>query len=532
MVHKIRENLDRAEKLLRWGKVHEAQELVDTLSKMEGITPDIILSSKLIRGKISVKQGRFQDTQELAEEVLKECSHDRKTYYSVDALVLLAEASWRTGRLDEGLTYIREGEEILNEIGGEKKRETQQRKGELLYQKGIISSRKGQLDEALEFLTESLSFRKKIGNNPYGVGEALNSIGVTYFYMGLLEKALKVYLASLEIKKNLGNIQQLAIAYNNIGDLFFVQGELKSAEIYYQRSLKLFQDTGNKEHISNAIHNVGKLYHHQGEFDQALGHLEKALSIAEELGNNISISENLYHLIHVALDKNDPDLSQKYFQYLQQIVDTIDNPIVQQRFQVAEALILKSKERIRSKMKALELLGDIIRGERVNHELTIAAMLHSCDLLLFELRIYGEDEILLEVKEIAKQLLEIASEQAQHSLLAETYLLQSRLSMIELDIENAQELLSKAYSIAEKRGLSKLANTIAHEKDLLPKWEKIIDQHPDMKDTTELTQVDDLVQRMIHKKVPKSEREIKNYVLEAKELLEAWQKGRDQKRAF
>lgn len=531
MTQKKREDLSRAEKLLRKGKFQEAQEIVDTLFKIESITPDFLLSCKLLKARIYLKQGRFQDTQEIAEEVLKECLVDKKKYYSVDALIILAEASWRIGRLDKGSTYIREGEKILNEIGGEKKRETQQRKGELLYQKGILFSRKGQLDEALEFLKESLSFRRKMGNN-YGIGEALNSIGVTYFYMGLLEKALDVYLASLEIKKHLGNIQQLAIAYNNIGDLFFAQGELKSAEIYYQRSLNLFQETGNKEHISNAIHNVGKLYHHQGEFIQALEHLEKALAIAEELGNNLSISENLYHLINVALDKNDDDLSQKYFQYLQQIAETIDNPIVQQRFQVAQALILKSKERIRSKMKALELLEEIIRGDRVNHELTIAAMLHSCDLLLFELRIYGEEEVLLEINEIAKQLLEIASDQAQHSLLAETYLLQSRLAMIELDIEKAQELLAKAHLIAEKRGLSKLANTIAHEKDLLPKWENIINQQPDLKDTTELTQVDDLVRRMIHKKVPKSEREIKTYVLEAKELLEAWQKGRDQKRVI
>ncbi|UCG02700.1 MAG: tetratricopeptide repeat protein [Candidatus Heimdallarchaeota archaeon] len=479
------------------------------------------LLCSLLKGKIHVKRGQFQEAQEIVTQVLHESQQYEKPLYTVDALIALAEASWRVGRLNESLKYIKQGEIILNSIDRKKEKEKKWRKGELSYQKGIIFSRKGQLNEALEALKISLKSRMEMGDK-FGIGEALNSIGVTYFYMGKLNRALDSYLNSLKVKEDLGNIQQLAIAYNNIGDLFHTQGELNKAKHYYQQSLTLFEETGNKEHISNAIHNMGKFYHQTGAFNIALEYFEKALGIAKELGNQLTISENLYHLILVSIENNDLDQARDHFQYIQTIAEQEDNPISHQRQLVGEALILKTENRLESKMKALELLGHVIEGEFVNHELNIAALLHSCDLLLFELQIFGDEKVLSEIKVIADQLLVIANQEALHSLIAETYLLQSRLAMIELDLKKAHQLLVKASFIAEKRGLSKLANTILHEMDLLPKWEKIIDQQPDLKEITELTQIEDLIKRMIRKKVPRSEKEIKNYVLEAKELLEAW----------
>jgi tetratricopeptide (TPR) repeat protein len=518
---KIKKDLARTEELLKKGEFNNALQLIEILSKKKELNEDERLVCRLLKGKILVKQGRFQETLEIVKQVLHESQQYEKPLYVVDALITLAEASWRVGRLNESLNYIEQGENTLNSVNREKEREKTRRRGELLYQKGIIFSRKGQLNKALKVLKRVLQSRMEMGDN-FGIGEALNSIGVTYFYMGKLDRALESYTNSLKVKEDLGNIQQLAIAYNNIGDLFHAQGELDKTKYYYQQSLTLFEETGNKEHISNATHNMGKFYHQTGAFETALEYFEKALGIAKELGNQLAMSENLYHLIQVSIDKNDLDLARGYCQYIQTIAKQKDNPIVNQRCLVGHALILKTENRLRSKKKALKLLGDVIEGEFVNHELNIAALLHSCDLLLFELQIFGEEKVLSEIKEIADQLLVIANQQALHSLFAETYLLQSRLAMIELDIAKAQQLLAKARFIAEKRGLTKLANTILHEMDLLPKWVKIIDQQPNLKEITELTQIEDLIKHMIRKRVPKSEKEIKTYVLEAKELLEAW----------
>ena len=131
-------------------------------------------------------------------------------------------------------------------------------------------------------------------------------------------------------------------------------------------------------------------------------------------------------------------------------------------------------------MKAEEILSTIVEEEVVDHSLTVTAMIHLCDLLLFELKMTGEVEILDEVKSLTKRLFEIAKEQSSHSLLAETYVLQSKLALLEMNIEKAQNLLNQALLTAEDKGLRTLAIKIYSEKTSLDtqieKWKHLAKQ--------------------------------------------------------
>jgi tetratricopeptide (TPR) repeat protein len=521
----IKEEIRRVEGMIEVGEFKDARTVLNSVKKMNEISENDRLRCVLLIGKTFVKQGRFNEAIEAAEEVLFECRQKSNNIIEIDALISLTEALWRVGQLDKSWSYLKQGEEILHSRSEIKEKEAKKREGELSYHKGIIHSRKGELDRAIKALQHSLKIRREFKNN-HGIGEALNSIGVVYYYKGMLNQALDVYMQSLKVKEELGNKQQLAIAFNNIGDLFHTQGELEKARTYYQKGLDLFEEIGNKEHIASGLHNIGKFYHLKGQFDSALDYYKKALGIVEELGNELTISENLYYIVQASVDKNDLDLANKHLEYLQKITDKVSNKVIKQRYLTSQALILKTSKRIRSKMKAAELYETVIEDELVNHELTVISMLHSCDLLLFELRSFGEEgeEALSEIKRIAQQLLEIANKQVLHSLLAETYLLKSRLAMIELDFVEAQKYIAQARFIAEERGLKKLANTIKYEMELLPKWEVVLDQKPNLRDITELSQVQDLVDRMIRKKVYRNKKEIKDYVIEAKDLLEEWER--------
>ncbi len=110
-------------------------------------------------------------------------------------------------------------------------------------------------------------------------------------------------------------------------------------------------------------------------------------------------------------------------------------------------------------------------------------------------------------------------------ILAETYLLQSRLLLLDLNLKQARDVLLHALKITQERDLQKLGNLITHEIQLLPKWENIIEQQPKVKEIAELTKIDELINRMIHRKVHRNEKEIKKYVIEAKDLLDLWEKA-------
>jgi hypothetical protein len=131
------------------------------------------------------------------------------------------------------------------------------------------------------------------------------------------------------------------------------------------------------------------------------------------------------------------------------------------------------------------------------------AMIHLCDLLVLELNATGEERVFEIVKDLTRRLLDITERQSSHSLLAETTLLQSKIALVELDVEQAREFLVKAYNIAEEKGLHLLAHKVAHEQDLLQsqlhKWESIIQQPPSRQEMIDVAQLDDLLERMIHK---------------------------------
>jgi tetratricopeptide (TPR) repeat protein len=511
----------KIELLLTEGRFTKSSEALLTLEKLNNIGSIDKVKLRLLRVKLLIKQGRFAKAIPLIKNVIN--TNEKRTYPLIEirSRLLLAEAFWRTGRLDESLLQINQCELDLDLIPNGKATEYTLLLGEVAYNKGVIYSRKGELDSALSNLEKALEIRQEFQDN-YGIGEALNSIGVVHYYKGHLAKSLGSYKQSLDFKEKVNNIQQLAIAFNNIGDVYHIQGELKKAKYYYSKGLTLFEETGNKEHISAGLHNLGKVYYQTGETAESLKYFENAMKLYEGLDNKLGISENLYQLIQVSLDISNLEQSQRYLDYLASIAKQMNNKVVKQRYNISQALLLKSTKRIRYKMKAMEYLNSIIEDELVNSELTTTAMLHSADLLLYELKLYGEEGILRELKEIAQQLLKLAETQNLHSLLAETYLLQSRLSVIELDIKNARHLLYQAKDIADERDLRKLSELIAYELTLIPSWESIKAKKPKLKEITDLLDMEDLISRMIRRKVFRNKKEMEAYVREAKSLFKSW----------
>jgi tetratricopeptide (TPR) repeat protein len=521
MNEELKNELAKIELLLARGKFSKVSEALLSVEKKNNLSVYEKAKVRLLQTKLNIKQGKFGVSITDIENIIK--NNDKVNYPQIElrARLLLAEAFWRTGRLDESLLQINQCELDIDLVPDEHTTEHTLLLGEIAYHKGVIYSRKGELENALSNLQTALSIRQELKDD-YGIGEALNSIGVVYYYKGYLVKSLEQYKRSLEFKEKINNIQQLAIAFNNIGDVYHTQGELKEAKSYYSKSLALFEETGNKEHISAGLHNLGKLYYHTGNTEVSLDYFERAMTLYEELENKLGISENLYQLIQVSLDIPNLQQSQQFLDYLASIAHQVNNKVIKQRYIVSQALLLKSTNRIRYKMKAMELLNSIIQDDLVNSELTTTAMLHIADLLLYELKLYGEEGILSELKEITQQLLQIAETQKLHSLLAETYLLQSRLSVIGLDLRNARNILYQAKDIADERDLFKLSDLITYELELLPSWESIKAKPPNIKEITNILDMEDLINRMIRRKVFRNKKEMEAYVREAKSLFKTW----------
>ncbi|MFX0091664.1 MAG: tetratricopeptide repeat protein [Candidatus Hodarchaeota archaeon] len=405
---------------------------------------------------------------------------------------------WQKGDLDEALEYYQQSLALRKEL------DIKQDIAVSLNNLGLIYQQRGNLDQALDYFEQSLTLKQEIGTEQE-IAASFTNIAVVFQHKGDLEKALKYYHQSLAIFENIGYKQHIAASLNNLGMIYRQKGDLDQALNFFQKSLAITEKTGNKGDIARGITNLGIIYHQKGNLEQALEYFERSLILFKEIGNKLHLSDILFQLVSVAIDKNSLDQAKGYLQHLQQLRAQEENRILSQRARIAEALLLKTSTRARSRGKAEELLEEIIEEEIMEHELTLVALLNLSELFLVELRITNDPEVLREMQVLVTRLLDIAKQQHSHWLLAETYLLQAKLALLELDLQETRRLLTQAQVLADEKGLHKLAMKISSEHDSLldqiTQWESSLEQQTSLAELTEMTDLDEQIARMLRQRM-------------------------------
>jgi len=405
---------------------------------------------------------------------------------------------WAKGDLDRAIEeYLRSL--VISEDIGDKRH-----MASALNNLGNVYSMKGRLDEALEVYKRGLALKTEL-DFKHDIGSSLANIGSVYQLKGELDTALDYYQRSLVISEEQGDKPNIALATLNSGDIHMVRGELNRAMEHFQRSLELYQELGLKQMVALSLGNIGEVYWKKGYVEQALGHYQQSLAIHEEMNNAPYAALVLLNLLWIVLEKGDSSSAEQYLKKLEQLNARTKNRVINQRYRVAKALWFKSSKRARHRLEAEKILEEVINEEVGDYTLTVTAMIHLCDLLLAELKTSGEEELFGEIKELTERLLEISKKQSSHSLLAQTYLLQSKLALIELDIGRAKKLLEQASAIAEEQGLDLLVRLAAREHDALlshvMKWESIVEQKPSRQEMIDETHINVLLERMIQSTV-------------------------------
>ncbi|MFX1536813.1 MAG: tetratricopeptide repeat protein [Promethearchaeota archaeon] len=516
-------NLIRAEQLLNEGKFDEALQIVLALEKRVPMALNDQLIYLLLKSALMNRLGSYENAINLANQAYQLSQELDKPLKQIEALLNLIEGLWRLGNHDDALAMIIEGEKTFKVIKERYPSKFVQIKASLMYHRGVVYRNTGDLDLALDYSQKSLKLQQE-NNLVRDSAYSLNIIGIIYFQKGQLNQALECYQKSLVLHKKLNNTQYIAKCLNNIGEVYRNKGELDRSLEYYQLGLAQFEKIGNKSDIAHALHNIGLIYQGKGDLNRAIEYYEQGLVLNEEIGNNTDISDSLFQLVSVAIDNNTLEMAQNYLQRLQQLKVSSENKIIRQRKQVAEALLLKTSDRMLQKANAQEIFQQVAEEEIVYHEVTVAALLNLCDLLLYELRISDELEVLDEVKGLVNRLLEIAKEQHSYWLLVETYVLKSKLALLELDIKSAQQLLDQAQLTAEEMGLQGLTLRLSHERDSFQnqtdRWELFIEDNAPMSKRLDLAQLNIQIRQMAQRRLEFTKKEILAYAKEAKDFVQ------------
>lgn len=518
-------NVAKASALFELGELNTCLEVIKTAENIIGAgkakdqSEFELRDSKLkfLRGKVYRKKGELDLALGYLQESFFIIQEYGSQYEKADILNILGIVHASRSENDSALEFLKKSLEIFEDL------ENRSQIIKLTNNIGMIHWLKGELDQALEYYKKSLFLSEDVGNKRYRA-VLLSNIGLINRHKGDLNSALDYFEKGLEIYKELESKSELATFYNNIGGILEIKGELNKASEYYQKSFTIAEELGDKQEIATSFNNIGNIYKELGEKKEAINYYEKSLFLYEELGNNLNISQMLFLLV-MTIEESDEHLHH-YFQKLQQINSIEDNKLITQFYRFGKAIILRKSDRIIQRAEAQQLLQEIVQEEIINIELTFYSTLYLCESLLLELRISGDDEIINEVYTLLKRFHKIAKEQYSYHWLAQIYWLESRLALLELDMERSQRLLTQAISLAKEKDLRRLAMEISREYESfigqISRWEQIVEQKPSMEEVIELTQLGDLIDRMITKRIYRKEEEIIDYAAKAKELLERW----------
>ena len=496
------------------GQFKEALQRVINLEENKDLTVDDQITSMLLKSTILNRLGQFGDALKLAEKVFQECEQLEKHLQSIDASIEIAESLMYLGRLDKSLGIISNSEDRLNmylqNIDPYFLKDFESSKGPMLtrlkasiaFTRGLVYSEKGDLDKGIKCTERSLKLRNELGNTQE-VARSLTQMGFIFFLKGEYDSVLKYLEESLKLEEGSFN-RNILVTITCIGHVNLSRGDLDHALEYYQKSFKLAKEMNTKDIIAWNLLSFGIVCEGQGNLDSALEYLKRSLAIYDEIGHNFMISAVLDSLILVCLDRNSLEQARYYLDRLKQLKDRDNNKYIEVAYLSNKALMLKKTLRARDRVEAEEILKQMVGEEHMDHEYKMGALLSLCDLLLIELRNSSDLKILDELQPYITQLLDIAEQQGSYRLLAETYLLQSKLSLLTLDIKKARRFLTQAQQIAERFGLNLLYTKISNEHDKLLEqlsvWEKLKESNAPLTERIELAQLGEQMENMLRKR--------------------------------
>ncbi|MHA1668347.1 MAG: tetratricopeptide repeat protein [Candidatus Heimdallarchaeaceae archaeon] len=370
--------------------------------------------------------------------------------------------------------------------------------------------------KSLEYLTRSLEIRKKIKNTIY-LAKTYNRFAILQYSLNNKEKSLEYYQKALAIAENVNHKEMIGLLSMNIANCYVNKGLLVEALDYYKTGLRMFNILKNEYHISGCYYNLSKVYLLRGEIDLALRNLEIALEFFQKLGqkspiaackttigityfqrgylekakeflkDGLRISKDIknkrgqaraiLYLIRILLENNNLLQATKYLELLEDLLVNEDSQDLSDFYKVSEALILKIGDRFQTKAKAEQLFKSIIGNEKVDIELKIIATIGLLELLIDELKITGNNELLIELQSIVDQLISLAKKQHSFYLLVQSYWFQSQLAVLELDNKKSKQYLIQALLISEENKLNHLISKINLEYDKLieqsESWKKL-----------------------------------------------------------
>ena len=503
MVYSEPEAVIRARKLMEEAKFEEALQVLITFKKNENLSSHDQISYYILKSSIYYRLGKKEEFFKYTKKAFQASQGQKPSLLLIDVYIEMAQlSSWGGIENDKALEFLKKCADLFKILTQEPPIELAKRKAKIAWIKSDIYEFKTNLDRALKYAEQALVLREKL-NLKIDIIDSLSQMKEIYFAKGDLDLAQKYTERCLNHSKEINYKHMILFCYITLGLIYSSKGEIKRGIEYQKQALTIAEEIDEVYGIAACCNNLGEDYHQQDEFDLAKAHFEKSFEFFNKAGSpGYTVTDSLFHLV---LEKGDLVEAKKYLDSLKQLKDRWhNNKYIDIAYRIDKAVFLKTSPRALNRGKAEEILKQVVEEDIAWYGLIIVALLNLCDLLLFDLHNTGLLEIINELNSYIVKLINIAEKNHSFLVLAETYLLQARSSLLTLDLKETRLLLNKSQSIAEHYGLSRLAIKISSEHDAFLKqqhvWENMDKDDVSLAERIELSGINQQMDSMLRKK--------------------------------
>jgi len=325
--------------------------------------------------------------------------------------------------------------------------------------------------------------------------------------MGQTEKIIKQADELLKIIRKNSKIdlrERESFLLRNKAAMHYFKGEIHLSLELNEKSFELAKDINHLGYMITCLNNIADKYIRLKEYQKAIMYAKEAIKECNKYNKDYyqlypvatviqayiridNIKEAKFYLDQLHKLTNKPDLKGYRFLYLYQ-----------------KAAILKLSLRARDRIKSEDIFKELAFDKTMTIEIRYDAIISLCELSLIELQMTNDPEIIDEIQPYIKELLNLAESQHLHSILAETYLLQAKLSLLTSELKKAKRFLTQAQKISERVGDKELAEKLLNEQSKLIKqsdvWDKLNELGASMEERIKLAHLNEYIEEIFEKR--------------------------------
>ncbi|MFV2014161.1 MAG: hypothetical protein ACC656_01925, partial [Candidatus Heimdallarchaeota archaeon] len=289
---------------------------------------------------------------------------------------------------------------------------------------------------------------------------------------GLLDDSIDLYEQAVAIGEKqasswVGFNTIRSIGYSTLGSVYLLKGRFDDALEIFKRRLALAYEMKNLIFIWRSQQQITEVYWKTNQYFDAYHNLQIVLAKYHDFKDTNEFIwrhkvQSLFKLIILTLKLSKDEEAEEYYQELEKITIEHNLEDFPYTLKLSKALILKSSNKLRDKVAALDLLIEIINeidksklyvsDGIVDDNIPMITLLNLYDLYLWELKSTQNEDVIGDIDELSSKLIFLALSYNSLPILGEAILLDARYNMITANLKYAKELYERAISLSQEQG--------------------------------------------------------------------------------